>query len=533
MCVHIEISPIFQILAIDPLSFATVSQFRTDYTDDYIGYVLGQLIVDPEQLPVSAIPLPSKPSHLGVWVADPHPDRTDVDILEYTYIRTKIQSAEGEINIIDLDLIPTGLIIDGEPPYLLEPENLPNDWYQFLSLVFKETDNKSIETAETSLQEPSWRYFEAQLPEFAELGYPLSLHSMWIKIRRFPTESGGYLTSQGPLIIDDLSIRDSDQKLNVFEGFEELATIWQTDSNQSLASYTKHDITHSGEASMRLFLGSPDSSNWMVLSPAQTTRLNFIPILASPGFLEMTGLKVGDKFAAFINGISLILEIKNSVNYFPTMYESEENGFVVLSRDSLLAELNRTSRIPINYNEIWLRVDETQEFPDILSSFPQIKRGWEVESERLLFKSDPLTLGLRSVIFLGYSLTLFLSLVGFATYFFMSARQRGSTYGILRSLGLSTTQMYGSLVLEQIILIISGLGLGILLGSILNRLVIPGLPISFADIPPIPPFVPQSDWYSVLRLILIMIGGFMFTLAVGTFLLWRLKLHQVLRVGEE
>ncbi|GAG28769.1 unnamed protein product, partial [marine sediment metagenome] len=134
---------------------------------------------------------------------------------------------------------------------------------------------------------------------------------------------------------------------------------------------------------------------------------------------------------------------------------------------------------------------------------------------------------------LGYSLTLFLSLVGFATYFYMSARQRGSIYGILRSLGLSTTQMYGSLVLEQIILIISGLGLGILLGSILNKLILPGLPISFADIPPIPPFVPQSDWYSVIRLILIMIGGFMFTLAVGTFLLWRIKLHQVLRVGEE
>jgi putative ABC transport system permease protein len=247
----------------------------------------------------------------------------------------------------------------------------------------------------------------------------------------------------------------------------------------------------------------------------------------------MTELKVGDKFAAFINGVSLILEIKNSVNYFPTMYESEDNGFVVLSRDSLLAELNRTSRKPINYNEIWLRVDETQEIPDLLDTFPQIKRGWEVESERLFMKSDPLTLGLRSVIFLGYSLTLFLSLVGFATYFYMSARQRRSIYGILRSLGLSTTQMYGSLVIEQIILIISGLGLGILLGSILNRLVLPGLPISFADIPPIPPVIPREDWQSVFRLILIMISGFMFTLAIGTFLLWRLKLHQVLRVGEE
>ena len=526
--------PDFSILAIDPLSFATVSQFRTDYTDDYIGYVLGQLIVDPEQLPVSAIALPSNPTHLGLWIFDPNPNRTDVDILEYVNIRAKIQSAEGEIDVIDLDLISTEFSPDG---VLINPSNPDNDstgWFHFLSLVFKEMEGDSVkEAAGITSETPSWLYFEALLPEYAAQGYPLSLHSMWIKIRRLPSESEGYSTSQGPLIIDDLSVRDSSGTQKVFEDFEELTTIWQTDSVQSLASYTKRDITHSGEASMRLFLGSPDSSNWMVLSPAQTTRINFIPILASPVFLEMTELKVGDKFSAFINGISLILEIKNSVNYFPTMYETDDYGFVVVSRDSLLAELNRSSRIPINYNEIWLRVDETQEIPGLLSSFPLVKRSWEVISERMLFKSDPLTLGLRSVIFLGYSLTLFLSLVGFATYFYMSARQRGSIYGILRSLGFSTPQLYGSLVLEQTILIFSGLGLGILLGSILNKIILPGLPISFADLPPIPPFVPQTDWYSVARLILIMIGGFFFTLAIGTFLLWKLKLHQVLRIGEE
>ena len=58
------------------------------------------------------------------------------------------------------------------------------------------------------------------------------------------------------------------------------------------------------------------------------------------------------------------------------------------------------------------------------------------KTERKVYKADPLTLGLRSVIFLGYSLTLILSLVGFATYFYLTARQRGAIYGILRSLGL-------------------------------------------------------------------------------------------------
>jgi hypothetical protein len=504
-----------------------------DYTDDYIGYVLGQLIVDPEQLPVSAIPLPEKPTHIGIWIADPFPARTEVNILDYVDVRTKLQTSEGEIVILDLDFIPGQYSSAGETSSSYEADDTSMQWFQFFSLLFHQSGNNIDEDPIMITQEPSWRYFEAPVPEYAEAGYPLSLHSLWIKIRPFPTDSGVHTNSPGPLIIDDLSLRDYDQNLVSFEGFEELNTIWQTEDNLSVASYTKSDITHSGEASMRLYIGSPDSSNWIVLSPAQTTRENFIPILASQKFLEMTGLEHGDKFSGFINSISLILEVRNSVNYFPTIYDTEDNGFVIVSRDALLAELNRSSRIPINYNEIWMRVDENQSIPNFQGVIPQVKREWELEAERIFIKSDPLTLGLRSVIFLGYSLTLLLSLVGFATYMFMSARKRAPVYAILRSLGLSTSQLYGSLVLEQLILILSGLGLGIILGSLINKIILPGLPISFADIPPIPPFVPKEDWGSIFRLILFLLGGFLFTLAIGTFLLWRLKLHQVLRVGEE
>ena len=525
--------PNFSILAIEPISFAAVSQFRKDYSDDYIGFVLGQLIVDPEQLPVTVIPLPRKPTNIGIWIVDPFPARTNVDLLDYVDIRVKLQTSEEEITFLNLDLNPNpfAIVDDNSPIYGSESTSI--NWFQYFSLIFREAENLLVGEQELASQEPTWRYFEGEIPVYAEEGYPLSLHSIWIKIRPLPDDSGGSTNSQGPLIIDDLSIRDSDQELVSFEGFEEISTIWQTNDTQSVISYSKSDITQSGEASMRLYFGLPGTSNWMVLSPAQTTRLNFIPILASPKFLETTGLEVGDKFSAFIGGLSLILEIKNSVNYFPSMYDTEEKGFVILSRDALLAELNRVSRVPVNYNEIWMRVDENQEAANFQGTIPQVKHQWMVEAERILFKSDPLTLGLRSVIFLGYSLTLLLSLVGFATYMFLSARQRASVYGILRSLGLSTFQLYASLVLEQLILILSGLGLGIGLGILINKMVLPGLPISFADVPPIPPFIPQEDWNSVIRLVLIMLGGFLFTLAIGTILLWRLKLHQVLRVGEE
>ena len=166
---------------------------------------------------------------------------------------------------------------------------------------------------------------------------------------------------------------------------------------------------------MRIFFGASGNSSWTVISPAKAIRREPIPVLASPVFLETIGLEVGDKFIIQTNGISVLLEIKDRVNYFPTMYETSDRGYMVIARDSILAELNRASRKPVNPNEIWLLVDNTQQIPALLDEFPQATHAWDVEAERINYKSDPLTLGLRNVIFLGYTLTLLLSLVGFAT----------------------------------------------------------------------------------------------------------------------
>jgi hypothetical protein len=500
--------PEFDLLAVEPFSFATVSQYRTDFTDDYVGYVLGRLIVEPERLPVATIPLPNQPKRFGIWVADPFPDRTEDDLVESTKIRAKFQSSEGEIFIQDLILTPV------------------SDRAKFESSL-KSTEDNNLPSGF-----PNWRYFEADIPAFTSEEYPISIHSLWIKINPI-TNSGNQFFSQGPLVIDNLSVTTMQGEYKIVEGFEQLSTIWQTGDNQSIASFTKHEITHTGQASMRLFFGAPGASNWLVLSPATPVRKDPIPVLASPVFLEMTELSVGDKFILNTNRLSLVFAIKETVNYFPTMYESIDRGFLIVARDPLLAELNKASRNPVNSNETWLNVDSAQGIPELLGQFNQASRVWDVETERIKFKSDPLTLGLRTVIFLGYSLALLLSLVGFATYFYMSARRRSSIYGILRSLGLSTRQLYASLVIEQLILIISGLAIGIFLGSRLNDIVLPGLPISFGGIPPIPPFIPHEDWAAVFSLVVLLVSCFIITLAIGTYLLWRTKLHRVLRVGEE
>jgi putative ABC transport system permease protein len=137
------------------------------------------------------------------------------------------------------------------------------------------------------------------------------------------------------------------------------------------------------------------------------------------------------------------------------------------------------------------------------------------------------------VTFFGYTLTTLLSLVGFATHFYLSARQREVLYGVMRAMGLSPRQLYGSMVLEQVILILAGLALGTGLGILLNQITLPRLPIALGGQPPVPPFYPRDDWIAVGRIYLILASAFLISLGVATALLWRARIHRILRIGQE
>jgi putative ABC transport system permease protein len=126
-----------------------------------------------------------------------------------------------------------------------------------------------------------------------------------------------------------------------------------------------------------------------------------------------------------------------------------------------------------------------------------------------------------------------LSLVGFASHFYNTVRQREMIYGVMRAMGLSPRQLYGSMVLEQVILILAGLGLGIGLGVLLNQFTLPRLPVTLGDRPPIPPFIPREDWLAVGRVFIILALAFLIILGIVTALLWRARVHRVLRIGQE
>lgn len=509
--------PTFDILAIDPFSFSAVTKFRDDYTNNPMKLTLGYLVTNPDQFPVTLLPLPDHVASFGLWVANTTPtSNPETNPLDYLVIQCKFQTAQDEA--LTFNMVSASKDFSGK---------------KLLFFPVVSTQGTSVEDPQTrtSTEIPEWRYFQVSLPTLPPESYPLNLHSLWFKVRSFRGDrrSPSILT----FALDDFSVVEPpDSTPSIIEDFETTTRIWQTNNARSLARYTQHGLARSGEGSLSLNL--PVSTLQSIsLSLAGKMSREPLPALSSQTFLDSTGLHIGDRLNGQVNGIQVPMIIRDSLNYFPTMYDEEDRGFLVTALDPYLALMNRENFNPMNFNEVWVNTDSQQTAASLAESFPNSVKIWETDAVRRAIKADPLSLGLRTVTFLGYLLTAGLSLVGFATHFYMSARQREANYGILRSLGLSAKQLYTSLLLEQIILITFGLALGIILGALLNRLVLPGLPISLGDRPPVPPFIPQENWWAVLRIYLFLMITFVLSIGVATILLWRSRLHRVLRIGQE
>jgi ABC-type lipoprotein release transport system permease subunit len=512
----------FELLAIEPESMSQVIQYRPDFAEEMMPDLLARLAADEKrQLPLVA--LPGRPSAMGVWLWAPSDEEvlaTDsanlrrqllgLSDLDRVLLQVKLRTAQSEIITVRLN---------APAPTLTEP-----------------SAGHPFPYPEDSYPEDGWRYFSTAVPLLPAHAYPISLHSVWVQ-NRAQHRNARYFGHTMQLALDDLTVIDGDSgATQIVPVFGELATVWLIDDpgSQAVFSTTK---PHSGQSRTELTLRFSRGLENMGLRLASGYADPVLPLLVSQRFLQATQLAVGATTTIHVESQPMPFRIVGTVNYFPTMYEEMEGGFVITNSDLLLANLNRGGPTPVNVNEALVTtVDQaaatavSQSAPALI---PSLTRAWEMEELRATIKADPMALGLRSVTFFGYVLTTTLSLVGFATYFYMSARQREATFAVLRSLGLSPSQLYSALMLEQVVLILSGLALGTVLGVMLNQLTLPGLPITLGDRPPIPPFIAQNDWTAVGRIYLTLTIAFLLSLTIATWLLWRTQLHRLLRIGEE
>jgi hypothetical protein len=491
------------------------------------------MAVEPGQHPTLLL-LPGQPAKLGLWLWAMPENKLEMNQYERAIdgdsdaervgVVVKLQTAQGELFTVRLHRP------EASEQALLQTDRfdlrLSVDGRDFGLRVRIEPDNMG------------WHYFETSVPDLPPSSYPLSMHSLWFQNQA--TRLGEPIAKTTLFVLDDLVVVDAEtQEAQVFEGFEDptrtlfLNTMADGSIHDGLFTEMTNQWARSGNWAQIVYMRYNRPRQTYPLRLRQTWTRDLLPALASPAFMQTTALQVGDVALVQVNSSEVEFRIVGTLRYFSTMYEEMEAGYLITSRDLLLPLLNETSQRATNSNEVLIETDGSASTDSLASMVPMLAQSWQAESVRQALKASPLALGLRSVILFGYTLTTLLSLVGFATHFYTSVRQREMFYGVVRAMGMSSRQLYALLGLEQAVLILAGLALGTGLGVLLNQITLPRLPVSLGDRPPVPPFVPREDWLAVGWLYLGLAAAFLIVLGLVTALLWRARVHRVLRIGQE
>jgi hypothetical protein len=519
----------FELLAIEPASFSRVAIFRRDFANEDMAVMLDHLSVKEGKHP-SLLLLPGQPARFGLWLWAPSDNKAELDSykrwvdgdndVERVGVTAKFQTAQGELFTVRLK---RG---DGD--------GLPIKRFTLKTTLDGRDFNLGIRVRPDN---KGWYYLEGTLPALPLSSFPLSLQSLWFQNQA--TRLGEPIAKRISLVADEFIVVDAiTKKSQVVEDFESLdRTVFLITMGDSIYFGISPSVTgrasHSGTWGESITMNNAQPMEIYPLRMRRTWISEPLPALASDVFLESTKLNVGDVVRASINGMEIDFRISGALHYFPTMYDQSQNGYLVTARDLLLPLLNESQETPINPNEVFVETGGALSLDSLSAMMPVPFQGWSAENIHKILTANPLALGLRSVAFFGFALTAVLSLLGFSTHFYLSIRQRETLYGVMRALGISVRQLYAWIVLEQAILILSGLVLGTALGLLLNQITLPRLPVSLGDVQPIPPFIPRTDWLAIGELYLGLLSAFLIVITIVTALLWRAHLERILRMGEE
>ncbi|HZS87100.1 MAG TPA: FtsX-like permease family protein [Chloroflexota bacterium] len=251
--------------------------------------------------------------------------------------------------------------------------------------------------------------------------------------------------------------------------------------------------------------------------------------IVSPGFLSATGLHIGDAFEIVTaKGRHVRGRVAAVASYFPTL-DPTQYPFVVFN----LHYLNATTHAP-GANEIWLK---TIPDPRYLDALVQTVRSdlllpvidYQGVAPAFSAADDPLRAGVYGVVSIGFLFALLLALLGLFTYAYLALQRRLGEFAIVRALGLSPAQLRWLLLSEQFFLLGAGVGGGLVGGVLTSRLFLPYMPIASGIIPP---FLVTIPWTAIEQFVAVILIAAAPILAAHAWVLMRLQLGHVLRLGE-
>jgi hypothetical protein len=214
-----------------------------------------------------------------------------------------------------------------------------------------------------------------------------------------------------------------------------------------------------------------------------------VPAIATQAFDSANSTGVGSIVQTTINGIPVPAKIVAVASAFPTVTGSG----LIMDLPTLEAFLISHGTGPVDVTQWWLATDGGQ-LPASLA--PALPPGATITSSAALAAAavaDPLSAVPQQALLAMAAAAALLAISGFWVSIAANVRQRRAENALLAALGVGQRSAAAQLFLEKLLLSVPAAALGLLLGTIVARLLVPAVTLSPTAQAPVPPPITLFD----------------------------------------
>jgi hypothetical protein len=236
-----------------------------------------------------------------------------------------------------------------------------------------------------------------------------------------------------------------------------------------------------------------------VMLSASRPEPGAIPGIATSAFLGSSGAAIGSTVQETIGGITVPIRIVAGVSNFPTVTAGA--GALIVDLTTLQNFLTRASVPPAEVTEWWLATAGHQVPPGL-----NPPAGSAVTSSAQLadaLAADPLAAVPQQALLALAAVAALLAVAEFCVAIAADVRQRRAENALMAALGVTSRGAATQFVLEKLLLSLPAAALGLLLGAVVARLLVPAVTLTAAAAEPVPPPLTVLDLTQTVPLALV------------------------------
>jgi ABC-type antimicrobial peptide transport system permease subunit len=240
------------------------------------------------------------------------------------------------------------------------------------------------------------------------------------------------------------------------------------------------------------YAGPPQSvSAQVTLNAPARSSLAPLPAVATSAFADASNVGTGSVVQATLNGLQVPLSIIDVVKSFPTV--TANTGALIVDLPAVQQRLVSHGAEPLGVTEWWLATAGHQIPTGLSGTLPAGSAVTGAAAATAALTGNPLSAAPQQALLALAAAAALLAITGFWVSIAANVRQRRAENAVLAALGVSQRSAALQLCLETLLLSVPSAVLGVILGSLVARLLVPAVTLNAAATQPAPPPVTLFD----------------------------------------